>query len=229
MRSSVRTVIGAGVLAIAAAGITSGLSIALQDGDSGDNNTPPVEPIQYSPEQIAEHYTPGKPWDGRGSGNVTQEQAEAFDEFPLFWLGDQFGGYHLQHIALVSQVAPERAPAEQTFRSVTFIYGGCILDGGEQPSCSAPLTVQIRPGCSVPESKVAPGAEIAKSKLRGSADSVAFRDGSAAVWSGGSVISITAPGQPELVTAATQALRGLGRTQISPADFLPAPENGRCR
>jgi hypothetical protein len=229
MRSGiVRTVVGVTVVAIAAAAITSGLSAALQDGDSGDNNTPPVEPIRYSPEQIAEHYTPGEPWDGRGTGNLTQSQAEVFGEFPVLWLGEEFGGYHLQHVSLLEQIAPPGAPAEQTFREVAFIYGGCILDGGEEPSCNAPLSVQVQPRCSVPQSKVAPGAELARTKIRGDADAIAFWDGSMAIWSGGLVISIHAPGQPDLVRAAADGLRGLGDFQIAPDDPLPTADNNDC-
>ncbi len=229
MRSgTVRTVVGIAVVAGAAAAITSGLSAALQVGDSDDNNTAPVEPIRYSPDQIAEQYTPGTPWDGRGTGNLTQSQVEAFDEFPVLWLGEEFAGYHLQHVSLLGQVAPPGAPAEHTFREVAFIYGGCRLDGGDEPSCNAPLSVQVQPGCSVPQSKVAPGAALARTKVRGDADAVAFRDGSMAIWSGDVMISIHAPGQPDLVTAAADGLRGLGNYEIAPDDPLPTPDNDRC-
>jgi hypothetical protein len=59
------------------------------------------------------------------------------------------------------------------------------------------------------------------------ADAVAFRDGSMAIWSGDVMISIHAPGQPDLVTAAAD-LRGVGNDEISPDDPLRTPDNNEC-
>lgn len=64
------------------------------------------------------------------------EAARQFDEYPLYWVGEEFEGLPLVHV----DTRPESAFA-------TFIYGDCEprgWDGG----CPPPLQLQISPLCS---------------------------------------------------------------------------------
>src|SRR5688572_11098819 len=55
----------------------------------------PGEPTM-SPQERIERFQPGPPWDGRGTGSMTQGDMEAFADYPIFWLGDSFAGYNFQ-------------------------------------------------------------------------------------------------------------------------------------
>jgi hypothetical protein len=53
---------------------------------SPDEDVPPGGPLA------------GGEWDGRGRGNLTQREAETFDDFDLYWLGPHYEGLNLQAI-----------------------------------------------------------------------------------------------------------------------------------
>jgi hypothetical protein len=66
------------------------------------------------------------------------EAATTFDGFPLYWLGESFDKWDLAHVDGL----------DYDSQIVTFIYGDCTPHGGEQPSCTPPLQVQVSPLCS---------------------------------------------------------------------------------
>ncbi len=67
-----------------------------------------------------------------GNSNMSVEEARAFSEFPLYWLGQTYEGLELTTLRGVKNV-------------VTFMYGKCVIkgDGG----CAQPFQVIIRPLC----------------------------------------------------------------------------------
>jgi hypothetical protein len=161
----------------------------------------------------------GGEWDGRGRGNFTQREAEAFDAFDLYWLGPEYEGLHLQAIIHTPQ-SPD----------VTFIYGSCRLPSGSEPRCAAPLTVRVQPLCKVQPRDLAGSQQL--TKLRGQASM--NRQGidrlreSAMIWTGGSAVSVL-PSAPDLnLDAILVALRGIGTNTIGPGDPLPEADFSAC-
>jgi hypothetical protein len=70
------------------------------------------------------------------------EAAKAFKRFPLYWLGERFEGWKLSAIVGLDYDAPY----------ITFVYGTCTPGGGDEPSCTPPLEVQVFPFCGDPTS-----------------------------------------------------------------------------
>jgi hypothetical protein len=68
-----------------------------------------------------------------GDDEVDLTQARAFDEYPLYWVGERFEDWELRHF----NVRPEFA---------TFIYGDCEVMG-DDGGCPPPLQIQISPLC----------------------------------------------------------------------------------
>ena len=64
--------------------------------------------------------------------------AHRFAAFPLYWVGPRFEKWD---VAAIQGVDVPRG-------FVTFIYGECSPSGGEQPSCTPPFEIQVRPLCS---------------------------------------------------------------------------------
>jgi hypothetical protein len=72
-----------------------------------------------------------------GGGDPDIEAARAFDRFPLYWVGEHFEGWDLEHV----DVTTPRHPA-------TFIYGTCELPVPADGGCAPPLQLQIAPLCT---------------------------------------------------------------------------------
>lgn len=62
----------------------------------------------------------------------------AFDAFAVYWLGARFEHWDLTTLSL---------PAT-TDGFVSLIYGDCTPHGGDEPSCTPPLEIQISPLCA---------------------------------------------------------------------------------
>jgi hypothetical protein len=161
----------------------------------------------------------GGEWDGRGRGNFTQREAEAFRDFDLYWLGPEYERLHLQAII--------HTPQNQ---DVTFIYGSCRLPSGPEPRCAAPLTVRVQHLCKIQPWDLAGDQQL--TPLRGQASM--NRQGvdrlreSAMIWTGGSAVSVL-PSSPDLnLDAILVALRGLGTNPIAPGDPMPEPDFSAC-
>ncbi len=79
---------------------------------------------------------------GGNGPDLDLDAARTFDRHPLYWLGERFEEWELEHIQL----------GGDTF--VTLIYGRCEVDDPDGPlrpeggSCSPPLQLQIQPLCA---------------------------------------------------------------------------------
>lgn len=77
-----------------------------------------------------------------GGGEPDLESVRAFDDFPLYWVGERFEKWEL-----------ERADTGNP-QLVTFSYGTCEIEdpdglfGFEGGSCSPPIQIQIQPLCA---------------------------------------------------------------------------------
>jgi hypothetical protein len=69
----------------------------------------------------------------------------AFDEFPLYFLGDSFQGLPLVEIQRV--VGTPRPNRPVTSNYMLFVYGTCEVAPGSDTGCPVPLTVHVWPAC----------------------------------------------------------------------------------
>lgn len=71
-----------------------------------------------------------------GEGEPDFEAASRFDAFPLYWVGERFEQWELEHVDLDNP------------NFVTFTYGTCEVKIGSEGGCPPPLQIQIRPLCA---------------------------------------------------------------------------------
>jgi hypothetical protein len=69
---------------------------------------------------------------------VDLDRARAFKKYPLYWLGEHFEGWRLSAILGL----------DYNGSYVSFIYGTCTPSGGDEPSCTPPLEVQVSAFCT---------------------------------------------------------------------------------
>jgi hypothetical protein len=144
---------------------------------------------------------------GSKASKADIEAARKFDRFPLYWLGERFGKWDLAAIDGLDYHSP----------IVTFIYGDCTPHGGEQPSCTPPLQVQVSASCSEPNSIVR--------RIRGAP--VGTIDNAPVLHTRGAEVKIyrgegSSPGDP---IRALRALRSINRVPpvIASSGPIPAP------
>lgn len=79
---------------------------------------------------------------GCGGDERGLDAARSFDRYPLYWLGDRFERWELEHVDVDNP------------NFVTFVYGECEIDdpdgplGPEGGSCAPPLQLQVQPLCA---------------------------------------------------------------------------------
>jgi len=147
-----------------------------------------------------------------------------FSDFPIYWVGEKFGGYSLRDI-IRDVFSPE--DGSPTGNSVSFIYGSCVIepdaDGVIDGGCPPPLQIIVQPYCLVPPELIGHGARPAGTeKVRGGADAVTV-GGGLRIWTGDVTVKIYAS-SPQLLEDATAAIvspNGLGVTSVGSP--LPAP------
>jgi hypothetical protein len=75
-----------------------------------------------------------------GSGSVGGRELGAttrFDRFPLYWVGPRFEKWNLTAIDGLAYPS----------HYITLVYGTCRPNGGDEPSCSPPLQIQVSRLC----------------------------------------------------------------------------------
>jgi hypothetical protein len=88
---------------------------------------------------------------GDAEAPVDLEVARKFDTFPLYWVGEEFEGLKLTHVATGGVGA-------------SFTYGTCEITGDH--GCAAPLQIQVFPLC-FHSSLVSPDGIWTRRKIRG--------------------------------------------------------------
>jgi hypothetical protein len=71
-----------------------------------------------------------------GEGDPDLEAMRSFREHPLYWVGERFERWELEHVDVASA------------EFVTFSYGTCELPGGTDGGCAVPLQIQVQPLCT---------------------------------------------------------------------------------
>ena len=137
-----------------------------------------------------------------GNSNMTVEEARAFSEFPLYWLGETYEGLELTTLLEVKNV-------------VTFLYGKCITrgDGG----CPQPFQVIVRPLClSRPGTKNSMVHAGELFSLRG-ALAQEYTDGHLKLGIGSVSVTLYGPDR-ELMNAMAQDLRPVAGPGEAPSE-----------
>ena len=142
--------------------------------------------------------------------------ARQFDEYPLYWVGERFEQWDLVHVGL-----------DTPGYFVTFIYGDCTPTGGEQPSCTPPLQIQVSPLC--PNLDAYAQAPIWKQRrIRGAP--VGTIDSAPVLFTRGAKIKVYRGegARPGVGWRALQALRSVNDVPpiLGPRDPIPAPPRG---
>ncbi len=213
--------------ALAATVIAAGaVRLTLADEDGGKQNGGELAAAAtLAPEERDRLYHAGPAWDGRGGGPMAEEDVKAFRDYPLLWLGESFAGYNLQWIGHVKGGRPGERDARD---AVTFVYGTCTPYDSSEPSCPAPITVHVRPLCSVTPASIPEAFVLTREKARGRAELVRFRDGHVMLWTEDISVEMHLVAAPERVDDAIAALRGVGWTSLRAGAELPSPRFGRC-
>ncbi|GIU94521.1 MAG: hypothetical protein KatS3mg012_0978 [Gaiellaceae bacterium] len=73
---------------------------------------------------------------GCGVGGPDVEAARTFDGYPLYWAGERFEGWDLEHV----EVRPDGFS--------TFVYGTCDIPPFSDGGCAPPLSIQVQPLCA---------------------------------------------------------------------------------
>jgi hypothetical protein len=155
---------------------------------------------------------------GRGGASKADlEEAKRFDSFPLYWVGGRFEKWPLRGIQGL----------EGRSEFVSFIYGECTPKGGEQPSCTPPLELQVFPLCAHLDA-VTRAPIWQRRHIRGAP--VGTIDGAPVLLSrGAQVKAYRGEGSDAgLPLRALRALRSLNRVRpiIGSSGEIPAPATG---
>jgi hypothetical protein len=70
------------------------------------------------------------------SGDPDVEAARGFERHPLYWVGERFEQWELEHVDT------------DAGEFVTFGYGTCEIPAGTDGGCAPPLQIQIQPLCA---------------------------------------------------------------------------------
>jgi hypothetical protein len=181
-----------------------------------------------SPEELAEKFKPGKPWD---SSDPSEAEARRFADYPLFWFGSSIRGYNLQRIGH-SRYTTLWGDVRDEY---SFVYGQCERDPGQRDGgCQAPAFINVQPVCAIKPEDVAQqkgpdGNPIGIETIGAGALLHRSGDGAAAIWTGQVRLTIGIVSQDGRVTDADLAqLRGLGRNTFPQGGQLPPPDFSAC-
>lgn len=95
----------------------------------------------------------------------TIEDAKAFTDFPLYWLGESYEGLPLTKIIRYRyDPEPPISPIEAE-NIVLFIYGSCTP--GPESGCAPPLSIRVEPYCMKPPERIATAVRGTPFEVRG--------------------------------------------------------------
>jgi len=146
----------------------------------------------------------------------------AFDEFELFWLGEEFMGHSLRGITRSVYELPPPNPAVTRTDSVTFGYGDCTPNPAAEGSCTLPVTIHVDAYCTRPPDVLlgpyayADGSWDAKESSSGNTYSI---------WTEDVHISVSAGGEGPSADTVVEGLRAMDPSGRQPGEeFDPIDE-----
>jgi hypothetical protein len=139
-------------------------------------------------------------WAAFGQGGVTETatatrinwtlaDVRTFNEYPVYYLGQQYQGLPLVEIIRTDWPGsfPDDPKLNRPDHDVTFIYGDCEIPPGEE-SCPAPLAVIVRPESEVPYEAVK--GTLGPPECARGAKVQALKSGTTQLWTGDVTIAI---------------------------------------
>lgn len=203
------------ILLVAVAGIYGGRALGESLGLAGGEGT--SHPLTSDP---AESFDPRAV---APEGNWSLDDAQAFEGFPLFWPGEEYGGLTLTAIIRADYVTYERPGIQAREDSVTFLYGSCVIEGDEG-GCAAPFQVTVQAACQSPPGLAADFVTTGEPvELRG-ALAQEYADGHIELWTQNVSITVFGPDAGSM-RALAEVLRPLNSAaQLGPGDNLEPPQ-----
>jgi hypothetical protein len=124
---------------------------------------------------------------------MTIDQAQTFQDYPVFWVGEEFEGLPVTSIHH-ERYSPPAGIAQPDTDSVDVVYGDCTPTGSP-PTCVPPVQIQSTPYCLLPPTMAAEGV------LQG--ESFDLR-GASAQWVGAGHTLVLHTGESTVVIIATE-------------------------
>jgi len=139
----------------------------------------------------------------------TLADARAFDEYSVYYLGQQYQGLPLVQVIRTDWPGsfPDDPELNRPDHEVIFVYGNCEIPPGEE-SCPAPLSVHVRPESEIPyeavQGKAGPPGCVRGAKVQ------ALKNGTTQLWTGDVTIAITGNGSVNIGQAVSDLMRANG-------------------
>lgn len=151
---------------------------------------------------------------GNLSGGISVEEAMAFDEFELFWLGEEFMDQRLRGVDRTKHDPPPPEPDTVRTDRVSFYYGDCTPDPNAEGSCSVPITIHVDAFCTRrPDVLLGPHA------LDDGFDAkTAYLGDGISVWTEDVHISVIASGEGPSTETVVDGLRALDASGRQPGE-----------
>ena len=150
-------------------------------------------------------------------GRWSVADARAFDGFPVFWAGEEYGGLPLTEIIRAEYIDSERPGISVREGSVGFLYGSCIPPAGEG-GCAVPFQIIVQSTCQSPPGLVPDSMTEEPFVLRGAlAQEYASEDGHLRLWTQDVSVTIYGP-DAESMRALAEALRPLNSLAVVEPD-----------
>ncbi len=186
-----------------------------------------------SPAPPASRFIAGTPWADGQRGGLTTAQLKDFGTYPLFWLGDSYGGYNLQVVQRRRYQAPVTEgifpPRPPTGDDTTLIYGSCAPPTTiNDATCPAPIAVRVQPSCNLRMEWIADEVKDGPIvRVRGEAQEQKFQDGHVVIWTGKSAIGVWDNANPGGIKDVVDKLGAFANGPPAGKD-LPAPDFSGC-
>ena len=199
-----------GLAAIAAVSVVAaqlGVFGSSED-DSGGSTSSPAESADPNGEELdpltrarAESADPNAV---AGKSNMSVEEARAFSEFPLYWLGETYEGLELTTLLVFKD-------------SVSFLYGKCVVRPAGEGGCPQPFQVYVQPLCDSRPGTAHPSVHAGELfSLRG-ALAQEYTDGHLQLGIGSVSVTLFGPDR-ELMKAMAQNLRPVAGPGEAPSE-----------
>lgn len=145
-------------------------------------------------------------------GNLSLDEAKAFDKFALFWAGEQYTEFPLSTIIRADYVSAERPGLTVKEDSVSFLYGSCEVPESGDGGCPAPYQLSIHSACSM-LGLVSPELFERRVMVNGVAGDVYPNAGQFVLWTQDVILTVFGPqgtNAEPFVSSLTPSTRRLG-------------------
>ena len=139
-----------------------------------------------------------------GKSNMSVEEARAFSEFPLYWLGEVYEGLELTTLL----------GGKNNF---TFLYGKCVVRPAGEGGCPQPFQVYVQPLCDSRPGTAHPMVHAGELFTLRGALAQEYTDGHLQLGIGSVSVTLFGPTR-EMMKAMAQALRPVAGRGQAPSE-----------